>query len=342
MPYRVVQWATGNIGTKALRVVLDHPGLTLAGLHVHSPDKVGRDAGELCGRPATGVRATGDIADVLATRPDCVLYMPRSPDLDEICRLLESGVNVVTTCGIFHHPASLDPAVRERVEQACRAGGASVHATGSSPGFISEAVPLVLSSIQSRIEHLVIDEYADLSSRDSPALLFDVMGFGRPPAGYSTSRARHLAHSFGPSLGLVADALGVPLDGLNSSGEVGLARAAVEIAAGTIEAGTVAAQRVTVSGMRRGRALLRFRATWYCSTDTEPNWPVGPTGWHVEIDGDAPLEMDLRFTVPIERMAETTPGYTANRAVNAVPAVCAAPPGIRTTLDLPHITPTLS
>jgi 4-hydroxy-tetrahydrodipicolinate reductase len=341
MPYSVVQWATGNIGSKALRVTLEHPELTLAGLYVHSPDKAGRDAGELLGLPTTGVRATNDIADVLAARPDCVLYMPLRPDLDEVCRLLESGINVVTTCGMFHHPASMDPAVRERVSTACEKGGVSVHATGSSPGFISEAVPLVLCSIQSRVDRLVIDEYADLSSRNSSDLLFGIMGFGRPPSEFNPARATHLQHSFGPSLRLVADALGVPLDDLTSGGEVGVARQTVEIAAGTIEAGTVAAQRMTVSGMRDGRALLQFRATWYCSTDTDPAWPVGPTGWHVEIDGDAPLEIDLRFTVGIEKMAETTPGYTANRAVNAVPAVCAAAPGIRTTLDLPHITAAL-
>jgi 4-hydroxy-tetrahydrodipicolinate reductase len=333
----VVQWATGNIGTYALRAVVEHPQLDLAGVYVHSESKVGRDAGELCGIDPVGVVATGSVDEVVALGADCVLYMPAACDMDEVCRLLAAGTNVVTTRGEFHRPASLDPAVRERVEAACAAGGTSIHSTGSSPGFISEAVPLVLTSIQRRLDGLTIDEFADLSQRNSPELLFGLMGFGKPPADDGGARAGHLLGAFGPSLQVLAEALGLPLDGVEASSEMAVALKAVEIAAGTIEAGTVGAQRVTVSGMRDGRALLRFRANWYCTTDVEVDWDLGPTGWRVTVDGDAPLHVEMRFPVPLERMAATTPAYTANRAVNAVPVVCAAEPGIRTTVDLPQV-----
>ena len=339
--YRVVQWATGNIGTRALRSVIEHPTLDLAGVWAHAPDKAGRDAGELCGLDATGVAATNDIEDVVALGADCVLYMPRALDADEVCRLLASGANVVTTRGEFHHPASMDPALRQRVEDACAAGGTSIHSTGSSPGFISEAVPLVLTSIQRRLDQLTIDEFADLSRRPSPDLLFNIMGFGRAPAAFDEGRLSHGRTSFGPSLRLVADTLGLPLDDIEASGEVALAARTVEIAAGTLEAGTVAAQRLTVAGMRDGRPLLRFRAHWYCTTELDPAWDLAATGWRVTVDGDAPLDVDLRFSVPIERMGDVSPGYTAHRAVNAVPVVCAAAPGIRTTVDLPQVVATL-
>lgn len=336
-PLRVVQWATGNIGTRALRGVIEHPRMELAGLYVHSEHKAGADAGELCGLGPTGVRATRDPDEITALGADCVLYMPAACDFDEVCRLLESGANVVTTRGEFHHPDGMDLGLRERVEAACERGGASVHSTGSSPGFITEAVPLVLSSIQRRLDSLTIGEFADLSQRDSPGLLFGVMGFGKPPAALDERRLTHGKTSFGPSLRLVADALSMPLDSLEAGGEVAVAARTVEIAAGTLEAGTVAAQRITVSGVRNGRAVLNFHATWYCTADLDPAWDVRPTGWHIGLDGDAPLDIDLRFPVPLERMAAVSPGYTANRAVNAVPAVCAAPPGIRTSADLPQI-----
>jgi len=57
----------------------------------------------------------------------------------------------------------------------------------------------------------------------------------------------------------------------------------------------------------------------------------------VSLDGDAPLEVTLRMAVPLDRMAAVSPAYTANRAVNAVPYICAAAPGIHTTLDLPQV-----
>jgi 4-hydroxy-tetrahydrodipicolinate reductase len=341
-PLRVVQWATGNIGTGSLRAVLQHPNLTLAGLYVHTPDKAGRDAGELCGLGATGITATHDIDEILDLGADCVLYMPRACDFDEVCRLLESGTNIVTTRGEFHHPASMDPAVRERIEAACKHGGTSIHSTGSSPGFATEALPLVLASLQRRLDHLTIHEFADLSRRDSPGLLFDVMGFGHAPAEFDESRLSHVRSSFGPSLSLLAEALSLPLDSVEASGEFATARHPVTIAAGTLQAGTVAAQRMTVTGLRGGRPLLRFLATWYCSTDLDPEWEVRDTGWHLSVDGDAPLDVDIRFPVPLERMGAVSPGYTANRAVNAVPPVCAAAPGIRTTVELPFFTAALA
>ncbi|WP_436790882.1 NAD(P)H-dependent amine dehydrogenase family protein [Yinghuangia sp. YIM S10712] len=322
--------------------MIEHPDLDLVGLYAHSPDKVGRDAGELCGVASVGVTATDSVEAIVGLHADCVLYMPLHCDLDVVCRLLASGTNVVTTRGEFHRPASMDPSERARVEAACAEGGTSVHSTGVSPGFITEAVPLVLASIQRRLESLRIHEYADLSRRDSPLLVFDVMGFGRAPEELAaTGRLTHAEATFGPSLALVADALGLPLDSVQASGEVATATRTIEIAAGTLPKGSVAAQRHAVSGMRDGRELLRFEATWYCTTDLEPAWDARPTGWHVVVDGDAPLDIDMRFAVPIERMAAAAPGYTANRAVNAVPHVCASAPGIRTTLDLPHITATL-
>jgi 4-hydroxy-tetrahydrodipicolinate reductase len=337
MRHRVVQWATGNIGSRALRGVIQHPGMTLAGVYAHTPGKAGTDAGELCGLGETGVVATRDIGEIVGLGADCVLYMPRACDFDEVCRLLAAGANVVTTRGEFHHPGSMDPEARKRVEAACEQGGTSIHSTGSSPGFITEAVPLVLASIQRRLDTLAIDEFADLSRRDSPGLLFEVMGFGKPPAEFDELRLSHIRDSFGPSLRLLAEALSMPLDSVEVMGEVATAPRPVHIAAGTLEAGTVAAQRMTVSGMRDGRAVLRFRANWYCTTDLDSAWDLGATGWHIDVRGDAPLDVDLRFPVPLERMAETSPGYTANRAVNLVPLVCAAAPGIVTSVDLPQV-----
>ncbi|ROO84779.1 4-hydroxy-tetrahydrodipicolinate reductase [Actinocorallia herbida] len=336
--YRVVQWATGNIGTKALREVIAHPRLDLAGLYVRSAAKEGRDAGELAGGEPTGVLATRDVEEILALGADCVLYMPLACDFDEVCRILASGANIVTTRGEFHRPEALDPALRARIEAACAHGGTSIHSTGSSPGFITEALPIVLTSLQRRLDGLVIDEFADLSRRDSPALLFDVMGFGRPPAEIGEARLSHGKTSFGPSLAVLTDALGLPLDTIEASGEVAVTPETVEIAAGTLAAGTVAAQRMIVTGLRGGAPVVTFRANWYCATALEPGWDLGSTGWRVRVDGDAPLDVTIGFPVPLNGLGAVTPGYTANRAVNAIPHVCAAAPGIRTSVDLPQIT----
>ena len=273
--HRVVQWATGNIGTRSLRGVIEHPDLTLVGLYVHGPEKAGRDAGDLVGHEATGVIATQDIEEIVALGADCVLYMPRECHVDEVCRLLESGANIVTTRGEFHHPASMDTDMRERVESACQRGDTSIHSTGSSPGFISEAVPFVLTSIQRQLDSLTIEEFADLSQRDSPALLFELMGFGSDPGRFDHGRWSHGEASFGPSLRLVAEALGLPLDSVEASGEVATARRTTKIAAGTIEAGTVAASR---AGAAAARSSISWPTGTAPRTSNQPGISVGPAG----------------------------------------------------------------
>jgi 4-hydroxy-tetrahydrodipicolinate reductase len=328
---------------RSLRAVIDHPDLELVGLFVYSDAKAGKDAGELCGVASTGVIATRDIEEILGLQADCVLYMGDRVDVDALCRLLESGANVVSTRSEFHDPTSLDPDVRERIEAACQRGRASVHSTGSSPGFITEAVPFVLTSLQRRLDHLLIEEFADMSSRNSPELIFDLMGFGRDPSSFDPRGVeQHGGASFAGSLRVLASALSLPLDGVEAAGQVAVALHPVEVAAGKIEAGTIGAQRMQVRGMRQGRALLTFSANWYLTADVEPAWDLRETGWHLLVEGDTPLDVDIRFPVAPDAWAVTSPGLTAHRPVNAVPYVCAAQPGIRTSVDLPQIIPTLA
>ena len=340
--YRVVQWATGNIGSHSLRAVIAHPNLDLVGLYVYSEEKVGRDAGEICGVAPTGVLATRDIGEILALRPDCVVYMADRVDVDVLCQLLESGSNVVSTRSEFHNPARLDPEVRRRIEASCAQGGSSLHSTGSSPGFITEALPLVLTSLQRRLDHLLIEEFADMSSRNSPELIFDLMGFGRDPATFDPSGVEaHGGASFAGTLEVLADALSLPLDAVEATGQVATARHDVDVAAGHLQAGTIGAQRMQVRGMRDGRPLVTFSANWYLTNDVDPAWDLRETGWHVLVEGDTPLDVDIRFPVPADEWAATSPGLTAHRPVNAIPFVCAAAPGIRSIVDLPQVIATL-
>lgn len=339
--WRVIQWATGTIGSRSLRNVIARSDMELVGLYVHSAKKAGRDAGELCGTAPVGIIATNDIDAIVALDADCVLYMQQGCDIDVLCRLLASGKNVVTTCVEFHNPPTLEPAIRDRVETACRIGGTSIYSTGSSPGFITEALPLVLLSIQTRVESIVIDEFADNSIRNSPDMLFNVMGYGKPASSFDLRQMADIKKGFAHSLRMVADAVGAPLDAVEINGEVATTDKAVDIVAGRIEAGTVAAQRITVAGMQGGRPFLTFRANWYCSRDIDADWDLRETGWRVQVRGDAPLDIDIRNAVPLDQLGAVAPNKTPNRAVNAIPAVCSAPPGIRTTIELPYVLPRL-
>ncbi len=341
--YRVIQWATGNVGSRALRMVIEHPDLELVGLWVSSDAKVGKDAGELSGAGVTtGIKATNSVDDLIALDADAVLYMPSASNLDEIAALLASGKNVVTTRGDFHNPRLLDPAIRAKIEEACAAGQTSLYSTGSSPGFITEALIIPLLAQQRRHECVTINEYADMTSRNSPEMIFNLMGFGEPIGPMHPGRVEHLKYDFGNTISQIADAIGLECDEIYGEGEQAAALNDKEIAAGTIRKGTVAAMRITIEARHKGRAVARMRTHWYCSDDIAEDWNLRESGWKVVTEGDTPIEVNITFPVSEEEYPRYTPGLTAHRPVNAIPMVCRAAPGIRTTVDMEQVIPRFS
>jgi hypothetical protein len=340
MTYRVVQWATGNVGRHAIKAILDHPDLELVGVHVTSPAKAGQDAGELVGREPVGVLASADLDELLALDADCVAHMPLpskqvgdDPDRDtkDICTVLASGKNVVTTVG-YVYPKAYGKDVVDRLDEACAAGGSSLHGTGLNPGFMAELIPLVLSGLSARIDQVYVRESSEFSRYPSPEIILGMMGFGKAPAEYDVHSARYrawLGGLFAESVGLVADGLGVELDGIETTEEVELTEDRLEIAAGVLDPGTVAAQRWEWRGMVGAKAVVVLEAVYKAAPQVAPAWPG--SGWLTRIDGDP------RITVDVDRWIGNGLLATAMHAVHAIPAVVDAAPGIRTFLDLPLI-----
>ncbi|MFT3966208.1 MAG: dihydrodipicolinate reductase [Sphingobium sp.] len=336
--YRVAQWATGNIGLYTLRAVIDHPRYDLVGVRVYSDAKAGRDAGDLCGRPPTGIIATQDVDAIIAARPDCILYMPDRPEIETMCRLLAAGINLASAITAFCHRDSIPAADRQALEAACVQGGASLYCTGSTPGYSTEVLPLAFTAIMRRIDCITQSEACDVSSRNSPEMLFELLGFGRrpeevPQLGFDPAR------SIAPSMRALAEALALPLDAVTCSHDYAVARTAFNVAAGRIEAGTIAAIRMEISGMRGGRVLIRRRATWFLGRDIEPAWelPEVVPAWHYRLEGDVPLDIAVTKPIPEANYPLVSPGLTANPVLNAISHVCAAPPGIRQTDELPML-----
>src|SRR5436190_12497153 len=149
---RVVQWTTGNVGRRSVRAVVAHPELELVGCYAWSPDKVGRDVGELCGTTAAGVVATNDLDGLLALRPDCVVYNPKWPNISDLVQILESGANVVTTAAFITGDALL-PDDRRQLVDACERGNSSIFGTGMNPG-LANLLGIVSAGICDRVDSI--------------------------------------------------------------------------------------------------------------------------------------------------------------------------------------------
>jgi hypothetical protein len=339
--YRVIQWATGNVGRAAVEGVLAHPELELVGTWVHSESKAGRDVGEICGLGPTGVRATSDVEEILALDADCVVYSPLLGQAPEVVRLLASGKNVVTPLGWFYPFRSED--VTE-VEAACRQGGATLHGTGIHPGGITERFPLMLSGLCRRVRHVRAEEFSDIRNYQAELVVREVMLFGKPPAEAEKSAMLDmLGRGFCQSLDMVAAGLGIELDAeKRATHEMAVATADIDSPVGVIPKGTVAAQRFTWQGLVGGEPFVTARVNWLMGEENlDPPWRLDGERFEVEIDGEPPVSVTFHGLHPPElgRDLDRNPGIaaTAMHCVNAIPAVCEAEPGIRTYLDLPLV-----
>jgi hypothetical protein len=345
MAFRVIQWSTGNVGRFALRAILNHPELELVGLWVHGASKDGRDAGELCGLPLSGVRATRDIDAILALDADCICYtasaeMRPTEAIDDVCRILRSGKNVVSSSIVqLVHPLGLGPEVANQIEDACRAGKTSFFTSGVDPGFANDALPLTLSSMCERLDSIRIQEIINYATYNQPDTLFNIMGFGQPlDASPLLLIPGVLSNAWGGTIRLLAQGLGAELDEIRETHERRPAPETFDTPAGRIEKGTMAGLRFEILGIVKGRPAIVVEHVTRMSDDIAPDWPRSDGGYRVIIEGQPRMSCTLEMSDEHGDHAVGGVILTATRIVNAIPDVCRARPGMLTPLDLPLIT----
>ena len=338
MTIRVVQWTTGNVGKRSVRAIQARPDLELVGCYAWSPDKAGVDVGELVGIEPTGVLATDDVEALLALAPDCVVYNPMWPDTGELVRILEAGIDVVSTAAFINGRGN--PADQARITAACERGGSSIFGTGISPGFV-ELVGIAVAGICDRIDKVTISEGSDTTLYDSPETELPC-GFGRPldDPELPPMAARGTA-VFGEAVALVADALGVELDEIVCEAEYAATTEDVVMASWTIPAGSVAGVAASWQGRVGGRTVIDVNVRWKKGATLDREWPI-QEGHVIQIDGMPTVRATLEYLPPPDFQATTFAEFmvlgmimTAMPAINAIPLVVAAPPGIVTYNDLP-------
>jgi 4-hydroxy-tetrahydrodipicolinate reductase len=337
-PYRVVQWSTGSVGASALRAIIEHPDLELVGVLVSDPAKVGRDAGELCGVGATGVIATDDVDAVLGLAPDCVCHCPRNTreTTDEMAAILERGINVVSSVllpALYPDARHVSTRSTQRLAQACERGDSSLFISGIDPGFATDELPVMLTSICGRVDRIRMIEIMSYEHYDDADTQFRWFGFGAPidselPPYLAPGR---LTRYWGPTVELVAAGIGVEIDEIRETTDRLATAEALAVDAGRIEAGTVGALRFAVQGFHAGTEVVTLEHITRLHPSVAPEWPqpMVPDGvYRIVIEGWPSYELNLFGTDEHGENYPALEAATAFRIVNRIPDVCDAAPGI--------------
>lgn len=333
--YRVIQWATGLAGKESIKQIVKHPSLELVGVKVYSPDKVGVDAGTICGIDPVAVSGMDSEKEILALDADCILWMgqaayPWETGVPELCRMLESGKNVITIVHApFGHPASLSPELRDPVEAACARGNSSLHVTGIHPGFLVEGIVAAMTGACRQVDRILFREILNFDFFDTPYIPVDLCGFGADKARQEAFLSALLPYQ--ECVHYLGQAMGVTVEKIDLTWDINMAERDWETGFGIIRKGTTAALRFKNVGYVGGQPRIILESIWRTNPSQVPEWPQGET-YQLSIEGRPPWNVSL--DIPCKETMDTT----AYIAVNSVPAVCEARPGIVTKLDLPVVT----
>jgi len=346
---RVFQFATGNVGSEMVKRIGQHPDLELVGLYCYSADKLGRDAGEIVGIEPLGIRATNRIEDVIAARPDCANFNGVWADIDLFCRLLEAGINIVTTSEWItgrhqnlRHPHPSGRKTTDLIEEACKRGNTTFYGTGMNPG-LAQILAIVNTSSMARVDHITVLETVDVSCHHSVDTWKNV-GYGRPVDDPEVPRLLENGCTvFIDAIYMMADCLDLKVDEVVFECELGACKEEVDLGWWVLPKGSVGASYLKCKGLVGGESRIETHLEWQMTPNTEPRWNVQGC-YVITIKGD-PQIVNRYMIFPEEGAGKSLkdPAYFASigmtitgmPALNAIRAVCEARPGIITSADLP-------
>jgi hypothetical protein len=330
--FRVIQWTTGKVGKLALRGILDDPRLQLAGVYAYSDDKAGKDAGPLCGRPDCGVKASRDIDALLALKADTVIYTPFMADVSHVVKLLESGLDVIST-NLFLNVGGVQGEIRAQLEAACMRGDSSLYISGVNPGWIN-AMSTAMTAVCRSVESVSITECADCSVYESKETWL-AMGMSLPAATPQViETAKAWMRSFYDAVERMALALGLKLDDLEFFIEFATASQKVDLGWFCMEKDTNAAVRAGWNGKFKGKTVVRIELVWFLTRLLNQGWKFDDDQYHVVVKGEPELNVRIRFIPPNHWGNHDWDTMTAMPAVNAIFNVKAARAGVLGLMDM--------
>lgn len=344
---RVFQVATGNVGTEMIKRIAAHPDLSLVGLHCYTSEKVGRDAGEIAGLEPNGVIATGSVDEIIAARPDVVTFHGVFPDEDLYVRVLEAGINIVTTADWItgwhrdtNHPHPSGRPVSEVLAAAAAKGGATFYGTGMNPG-LNQILGVVCSADVAEIENITTIESVDVSCHHS-ADTWKEVGYGLPVDDPRLpGMLEKYTRVFADSVLLMADCFDVQLDEVKFSYELGAATKDVDLGWYQLPKGSLGGNYIKYQGLVGGVPKIETHLEWQMTPHTDPSWDI--KGCYItQVMGDPCVyNKHMIFPKPGVDLSDPTSfasiGMTVTGlpALNAIRSVVAARPGLLTSADLP-------
>jgi hypothetical protein len=322
---RVVQFGVGPIGASIASLMRQKASLEIVGAIDRDPAKAGQDLGKVVGAPDApwGVVVSPG-AEALLEKPVDVIIHSTSSDLasvvDELLACLAAGCCIVSTCEELAYPFRKHPELSARLDASAKDEGVALVGTGVNPGFVMDKLVLTLSAASQRVEEARVVRVVDASNRRLP--LQKKIGAGMTPEEFrqqvGAGAIKH--HGLPESVAMVADGLGFILDDISETIEPLIADETIRTEFLEVARGQVAGVHQIACGTAAGKEKIFMELKMHVGA-RQPSDTI-------ELKG----QPNLTLTIPGGTHGDVA---TAAIAVNAIPAILAAPAGLRTVRDLP-------
>jgi 2,4-diaminopentanoate dehydrogenase len=324
VPIRVIHIGLGPIGAGVVRQVASRRGFVIVGAVDVDPQKAGKDLGDVCqvGRRLK-VKVTDDITRTIkATKPDVAVLCTSSslkkvvPEFEAVLKL---KVPIVSTTEELAYPVKGNAAPAKKIDALAKRGRVAVLGTGVNPGFVMDALPIMLTGVCESVSAIEVDRVQDARIRRLP--FQKKIGAGDTREKFldrvKDGSVRHVG--LAESITMIADALGWKLDRVTDEIHPKIAAERVSSEFLTVEAGQVAGIIQDGVGYRKGAPVIKLHMEAYLGA---------PESFDaVRITGNPPLAMKLAGGVHGDVA-------TVSITVNSIPKVLAAAPGLRTMRDV--------
>ncbi len=322
---RVVQYGVGPIGAGIVRLMREKQALEIIGAIDRDPEKAGRDLGELAGAPDApwGIPVSAEAGPVLGRKADIVIHSTSSILNDvagQLLECLEAGSCVISTCEELAYPFRKYPELSQRLDAKAKEWGVALVGTGVNPGFVMDKLVLTLATVSQRVDAARALRIVDASQRRRP--LQKKIGAGLSVAEFREKAAAGVIKHQGlpESVAMVADGLGLPVEEITESIKPVVAEERVTTEFLEVEPGQAAGVHQIACGLGNGKELVRLELKMYVGAKDPCDT--------IELHG----EPDISLTIPGGTHGDVA---TASVVVNCIPAILAAPAGLRTARELP-------
>ncbi len=324
---RIILYGVGSIGSQIARLLLRKKGLKIVGAVDASPEKIGRDLGEVIGVEKTlGVSISGDSERLLSSvDADVALHATSSFLKDvylQLAQLIKRGVNVISTCEELTYPYVVDESLAFNLDRLARKHGVTLLGTGVNPGFLMDTLPIALSSLCQEVKHIKVERVIDAAKRRLP--FQKKIGAGLTPEEFEDMIEKRIITGhvgLEQSIAMIADALGLSLQRIEAEPvKPVLAEKPVESREIRVDKGRVAGLTQSAYGIIDEKAFITLVFKAYIGAEEEYD--------SIIIEGTPSIN---------QKIVPCVHGDLATAAiiVNSIPKVINAAPGLKTMKDLP-------